>query len=115
MTWQPMSLADLHALLCHELAQCSDEERQFFARVSIEPAKWGLAPRGNEGGGFWAVAVHQDRVLWWNDLEDGFNVSRFDVLGQIPRGEYWCNQDELRCALPRLRGDIGPSEHVANA
>ncbi len=28
-------------------------------------------------------------VLWYNDIEDGFNVSRFTTWGAIPDDEYW--------------------------
>jgi hypothetical protein len=63
-------------------------------------------------GGFWAVAVDDDRVLWYNDVEDGFNVSRFARRGEIPRDEYWCNQSSLRQMLPALRGR--PGEAVAD-
>lgn len=104
MTWRPIRLADLQAMLRRELSECSPEQREFYARACIEAAKWRLTPEGDEGGGFWAVAVHQDRVLWFNDIEDGFNVSRFDAPGEIPSGEYQCNQDSLRLALPRLQG-----------
>jgi hypothetical protein len=95
------------------------EQREFFRRTRIAPAKWRLTPWGDEGGGFWAVAIHRDRVLWYNDIEDGFNVSRFDEHGQIPRNEYWCNEDSLRWALPRLQGEpgtqLGPPGPVADA
>jgi hypothetical protein len=41
-------------------------------------------------------------VLWYNDIEDGFNVSRFVQWGEIPSDEYWCSQDPLQYALPKL-------------
>ena len=106
-------------MLSHDLAECSVEQRVFFRRASIAPAKWESDPWGDRGGGFWVVAVHADRVLWYNDIEDGFNVSRFDVGGEIPRDEYRCNQDSLRWALPKLHGEpgtrLGPPEHLADA
>ena len=118
MTWHPISLTDLQSMLSHDLADCSEEQREFFARASIVPARWRLSPWGDEGGGFWAVAVHEDRVLWYNDIEDGLNVSKFEVTGEIPRDEYWCNQDPLVWALPRLQGEpgtrLGPPEPVAD-
>ena len=118
MTWHPISLADLQTMLCRDLAECSVNQQEFFRRAGIAPTKWRLTPWGDEGGGFWAVAVHRDRVLWYNDIENGFNVSRFDVQGQIPRDEYWCNQDSLRWALPGLQDEpgtlLGPPERVAD-
>jgi hypothetical protein len=46
-------------------------------------------------------------VLWYNDIEDGFNVSTFVERGRIPENEYWCNQDEIGWALPKLMGESG--------
>jgi hypothetical protein len=105
MTWAPIDLAALQEMIQRDLAECSEQQRSFFARVAIQPEKWRQSPQGDDGGGFWAVAVYEDRVLWFNDIEDGFNVSTFTVRGEIPKGEYWCNQDPLQWALPRLSGD----------
>jgi hypothetical protein len=107
LTWQPISPSALEELVSRELGDCPGDQQRFFAQVRIAPAKWQLPPWGDDGGGFWAVAVYGNRVLWYNDIEDGFNVSTFVVPGEIPQGEYWCNQDELRWALPRLQGDLG--------
>ena len=113
--WTPVSRAELNDLIAADLRDASDEERAYFNSVAVEPSKWRQSPYGDEGGGFWAVAVDGDRVLWYNDIEEGFNVSRFTVLGTIPDDEYWCNQDQLPWALPNLRGlsrsgNLGPPE-----
>ena len=107
MTWEPIPLDELQAMIGRDLAECSEEQRQFFARVAITPEKWRQSPYGDEGGGFWAVAVCESRVLWFNDIEDGFNVSIFKTHGEIPADEYWCNQDPLQWALPKLLEERG--------
>jgi hypothetical protein len=102
MNWAPISLDELETLLARDLLECPSELIDFFETVRILPAKWSQKPYGVEGGGFWVVATKQDIVLWYNDIEDGFNVSRFVTPGQIPDNEYWCNHDSLRVALIRL-------------
>src|SRR5690242_11212796 len=92
MTLGPNERLALEARLSRELSDCSEEQKRFFAQVCISPSRWKLSPWGDASGGFWVVAVHFDRVLWYNDVEDGFNVSRYEVTGQIPEAEYWCNQ-----------------------
>jgi hypothetical protein len=91
-----------------------DEQRAYFKSVAFKPSKWTQAPYGDEGGGFWAIAADDDRVLWYNDIEEGFNVSTFTERGTIPPDEYWCNQDELKFALPASMGGhrwkAGPPE-----
>ena len=76
--------------------------KALWSCIRIRPTKWSLPPWGNEGGGFWVVAVIGQHCIWYNDIEEGFNLSRFDSFGQI--GEYLCNQDDLmQCLLWHLR------------
>lgn len=65
----------------------------FWESVKIQPVKWSLPPWGDSGGGFWVVGVIGQHCIWFNDIEDGFNTSRFDSFGRI--AEYWCNQSTL--------------------
>ena len=107
MTWGAIRLDELNVLIARQLSECSESNHDYFTRVRTEPARWELSPWGDEGGGFWAVAVDGNRVLWYNDIEEGFNVSTFVAQGRIPDEEYWCNQDSLQVALRQLRGEPG--------
>jgi len=53
------------------------------------------------------VGIIGRSVIWYNDIEDGFNISKYATYGRID--EYWCNQDELLITVKRLdhmiRGD----------
>jgi hypothetical protein len=117
MDWKPITRESLDELIAKELVEATAEDRALFVRTAVAPVKWQLSPWGDMGGGFWVVAVMEDRVLWYNDIEDGFNVSRFAIAGTIPSTEYWCNQDELRWALPALAGrpqaKFGPPETLS--
>ena len=117
MDWEPISRESLDELIAEELAGATAQDQELFARTAIASAKWQLSPWGDLGGGFWVVAVMEDRVLWYNDIGDGFNVSRFVARGTIPSTEYWCSQDELRWAIPALAGKpqakLGPPEPLS--
>jgi hypothetical protein len=106
MTWKPVSLTELNEIVERELMECSDEQRAYFKTVAFEPTKWRQSPYGTESGGFWAIAADENRVVWYNDYEEGFNVSAFTTLGTIPDDEYWCNQDSLQIALAELMTGI---------
>lgn len=71
--------------------------KRFWARVKIRPQKWNLSPWGDEGGGFWVVALIGQECIFYNDIEDGFNISRFSAFGCID--DYWCNQSELALCI----------------
>jgi hypothetical protein len=58
-----------------------------------KPEKWQQHPWGDEGNGFWVVAVMGNACIYYNDIEDGFNVSSFERWGEI--SEYFSNQLEL--------------------
>lgn len=72
----------------------SSSQMRIWEKVKLSPPeKWAQSPWGDEGGGFWVVAVFGLNCLYYNDIEDGFNESRFSSWGVID--EYRCNQIEL--------------------
>ena len=75
--------------------------------IKIHPVKWHQEPYGNEGGGFWVVALIGSTVIWFNDIEGGFNQSSFKKFGFIE--EYFCNQDELEWQVQGVINQIRDS------
>ncbi|VTR97780.1 hypothetical protein [Tuwongella immobilis] len=92
--WQPIGEAELRSLIAVAEGGMTPRVLAFWERVRIGPVKWALPPIGDDGGGFWVVAIVGQECLWYNDIEDGFNISRYDIFGQI--ADYWCNQSELQ-------------------
>lgn len=97
MDWTPITEAELQALIARGVANMEQPSRVLWDLIRTAPVKWALPPWGDMGGGFWVVAVFGNRVIWYNDIEDGFNVSPYVEHGVI--GEYLCNQDELHHRL----------------
>ncbi|SPE31508.1 conserved hypothetical protein [Burkholderiales bacterium] len=79
----------------------TDSQKRLWHAVVIEPVKWEQHSFGDEGGGFWVVAIVGTSVLWYNDREEGFNRSSYSDFGRID--EYFCNHDELDVALEYLK------------
>ncbi|MBE9597876.1 hypothetical protein [Pedobacter sp. MC2016-24] len=69
------------------------EPLKFWNLIKIAPQKWQEKEYGNEGGEFWVVAIFGNAVVFYNDIEEGFNVSTCQTYGYI--SEYWCEQSEL--------------------
>jgi len=90
-------------MIATALADYDEEVRVAWTRIRIEPAKWRCSPWGDEGDGFWAVAIEGDRVLWFNDIEGGFNRSPFSERGVID--EYRCDRTELTEILSKIAHD----------
>jgi len=104
-SWQPIASDELRAQIDLSLSEAPEELHRLHQLVQIEPEKWALSPWGDEGGGFWVVAVFGRFVIWYNDIEEGFNVSPFKRWGVIE--EYACEQLKLHHWLSRL------NEHVS--
>ena len=101
---EPLTRAELDELISQGEAAMDRPQREFWRRIRIQPEKWAQSPWGDEGGGFWVVAVIGQECIWYNDIEEGFNTSRFEQFGTI--GQYWCNQDELQWQVGNLVRDL---------
>ncbi|MGX1785720.1 hypothetical protein ACWIGM_03225 [Bosea sp. NPDC055332] len=81
-------------------AQLSAGQLHIWRCIAIAPVKWALKPYGDLGGGFWVVAILGKSVIWYNDIEDGFNVSPYSSFGEIET--YSASQFELRHILQQI-------------
>jgi hypothetical protein len=100
VNWKPISKAALLARIEQGQARMSPAGLRLWEAIRIEPEKWQQHPYGDQGAGFWVVALVGRTVVWYNDIEEGFNRSRYSTYGTID--DYWCNQDELELTLQYL-------------
>ncbi|RZJ99200.1 MAG: hypothetical protein EOO43_27190, partial [Flavobacterium sp.] len=75
--WRPISITDLYDQIQKTEAELTGEIWNFWQLIKIEPVKWIESKYGNEGGGFWTVAILGTKIVWYNDIEDGFNISDY--------------------------------------
>lgn len=108
--WNPISLEELEAEINRGINAMTPLQLGLWNEIKVPPQKWRLPPWGDEGDGFWVVALMGTGVIYYNDIEDGFNSSIYDEYGLIR--DYWCNQDELQWVVQRvLRSiDVGTGE-----
>jgi hypothetical protein len=107
--WQPIAREALLERVAQGVARMEPAERRLWMMMRIEPVKWRQEPYGRDGEGFWVVGLIGTSVLWYNDIEDGFNRSKYANHGEIQ--DYWCNQDELDVAVKYL---VSALEHGAD-
>lgn len=110
--WKPISSEELTANINAALAEMSLEELALWHYIKIGPEKWQETEYGNECGGFWAVGIFGRHLIWYNDIEEGFNISSYRNYGVIEK--YACEQDELNTVLYRLLEDIKTGKHFYN-
>lgn len=120
MGWTPFSEDELMTLIAEAVSVMEPQPRRLWDVIRVPPVKWALHPWGDCGGGFWIVGILGTQVVWYNDIEHGFNISRYDAPGLI--ADYWCNQDELQHTMHALLcqietgqalGRFGPPEPLA--
>ena len=98
-----MTLAemDLWDLLNRQEAELTPSLSRLWEVIRILPERWKLHPWGDPTGGFWVVGLIGRRVIWYNEIEDGFEHSRFHTYGEID--VYQCSQFSLSNSLQRLQ------------
>jgi hypothetical protein len=110
MEWEPISEADLWSKIISAEVRMSPQLLRLWEAIKIPPQKWAEQTYGPVGGGFWVVAIIGNKVIWFNDIEDGFNCSSYVVLGKL--AEYFCNQDELDVAVQDVLTIIDTGSHA---
>lgn len=101
MIWEPITSEELSLEISKGEKEMSSENFQFWNEIKFTPTKWTEHEFGDEGRGFLAVAKYKNFVLYYNDIEEGFNISEFEKDREIK--EYGAEQDELQFALIKLR------------
>jgi hypothetical protein len=81
--WKPTNIDELEAMIEESELDMSKGYRKFWDYIKINPEKWDLSPMGDEGGGFWVVAVIGKTCIYYNDIEEGFNMSSYETFGRI--------------------------------
>jgi hypothetical protein len=81
-----------------DLAACDAEQKAAFDRYSVEPHSVHIFRYGRIETVV-VVARKGNEAVYWEDVEEGFNMSPVDDQGTIV--EHRCNQDTLGVALNR--------------
>lgn len=93
-TTDRISLEKMSSILAEQLLECEPTERVLFDSISVPPERVAFADSIEDA---FVVARRGEEVIYYEEVEDGFNTSRLDVDGRI--AEHWYNQDELRWVL----------------
>jgi hypothetical protein len=109
--WKPITRKALLARIAQGYDAMNEPSRRLWEAVRIEPEKWQQHPYGDPGLGFWAVAIVGRTVIWYNDIENGFNRSTYSEYGTID--DYWCNDDELPVTLEYLANALAGGHDLA--
>src|SRR5215475_12865330 len=113
--WQPATIEEVNEIVARDLKDCAAEQVAAFDEYRVEPSSAPIV-RYEQTERVVVVARNGDQIIYYEDVEDGFNVSPISSDGRVL--EHWCNQDELRFALNAwiegrgLWGRCGPARPV---
>lgn len=100
MTWTPITIEQVCDLILATEKELNGDLLNFWELIKIYPEKWNEDTYGKEGNGFWVVGLIGRKVIYYNDIEEGFNISDYKTYGTIDH--YFCNQDKLIWTVGRL-------------
>jgi hypothetical protein len=109
---KPATVEDVNQIVAKDLKNCDPEQMAAFDKYRVESFSAPIVRYGQLERVV-VIARNGDQVIYYEDVEDGFNVSPISPEGRIL--EHWCNQDELRFALNAwiegrgLPGRLGPA------
>jgi len=103
-TFIPINIEQLLEFIQEGHSKLRQSEKHFCDVIRVAPKKWKLSPWGDMGGGFWVVGIVGKKVLWYNDIEDGFNISSYSKYGEI--GVYEAEQDEFEWTVRLLKSFV---------
>lgn len=90
---EPPRSREIDAMIADALAAFDDDVRAAWARIRIEPTLWRCLDPAAPHDRFWAIAIEDDQVLWYNDIERSITRSPFATPGAFDR--YACEPTDL--------------------
>ena len=103
-SWKPIEEHEILDLINKGCRNMSFPQRRLWETIRIDPVKWHSDSKWDDGSGFWVVAIFGQRVIWYNEIEEGFNTSTYDEFGKIR--DFGYNQDELEWTVGHLLHEI---------
>jgi len=100
-TWQPATSEEVERLLSEELKDLHPAHLARFKAMRVTPRR---VPVGSDPGEYvYVVAEYQGKVLYYSDVEDGWEIEVPNDSGGI--SERGCNQFKLSHVMHQLFGD----------
>jgi hypothetical protein len=96
--WQSATIEQVIEIVKADLARCTPDQIAVFEKYRTPPYRAPLSRYGQDESVI-VVAQKENEVVYWEDVEEGFNVSPLVTDGKVL--EHWCNQDDLGTALNR--------------
>jgi hypothetical protein len=85
--WSPVSASELEGIVASQLAECAQEQQLQFAACRV-PLRSVPILRNGAFESVFVVAQRGDLVVYYEDIEEGFNISKLAPDGSIAEPGY---------------------------
>jgi hypothetical protein len=99
-TWQPASCEEVEIILAAELEELNPAHRTRFESMRVTPRK--VPVTSAPGEYVHVVAEYGGKVLYWSDVEEGWELEALDASGGITKRA--CNQFDLTHIMHQVFG-----------
>ena len=98
--WRPPTREEVERILENEMASLPDGDRVRFDSLRVTPRQ--VAVTNSPGEYVYVIAEYHGKVVYWSDIEEGWELQAVDVSGGI--SERGSNQFELKHIIFQLFG-----------
>ncbi|HEY5748405.1 MAG TPA: hypothetical protein VIU12_20185 [Chryseolinea sp.] len=96
----PISLDTIMNLVAEGETEMEQDTLTLWNAIKMTPEKWSQVSYPDKRIEFWVVGLIGKTAIYYNDIEEGFNISGFKTYGHLDDWGY--EQDELPWAMIKL-------------
>ena len=100
-SWRPTTLEEVERILADEMEELHPAHRSRFESIRVTPRK--VPVTSLPGEHVYVVAEYEGKVLYWSDVEEGWELEALNSSGGIT--ERGCSQFELTYIMHQVFGD----------
>lgn len=100
MSWEPLTREELQQELERAVCALHPSHRDKFEKISVVP--WQVEVTERPGTFHWVVAEHEGQLLFYDEIEEGWEVEQRNSTGGIDGR--WANQFALKHVMYQLFG-----------
>ena len=100
MALNPIPLDTIMDLIAEGEAEMEQDMLALWNSIKMTPEKWSQVSYPDSGDEFWVVGLAGKTAIYYNDVEEGFNISGFKTYGHLDDWGY--EQDELQWTMIKL-------------
>jgi hypothetical protein len=84
--WRPITREEFDTIVSQQAAELTPSQREMLERYGVVPRQ-AIIRRSTEAGDepVWIIAERDGQVLYYDDVEEGWNPSEVDKVGRILR------------------------------